>query len=504
MAYMNPRLILLLLLALVATTGVSQVCAQQSGTRVALVIGNADYPDAEAPLKELLNNTRAFADELKRQGFEVDVGENLTKEAMRAAIERFHGKIKSGSTALIFFSGYGLQSSRQTYIVPVNAQIWTEADVRRDGFNLNSILAEMNSKGARVKIAILDASRRNPFERRFRTVPAGLAPVIAPNNTAVMYAAAPSMVVRDGDRSLFVTELLKEIRSPGKIEEVFNRTLSSVSRESRGEQAPWFSSSLVEEFSFVPGRPDTSPAPRPDADADARREYQSAERTGTRKAWEDFLARYPSGRYSDLARDRLAKLDPAPAPRPDSDADVRREYQSAERIGTRKAWEDFLAKVSLGALSRPRARPARKAGSCPGAQARFRRGRAARVSSPRSASERGGRGRISSQSIPRGAIPISRATGLQSWILLRRPGRIPVSRMPDWTTPPSRTSTGGSSAIEMTVPPTTSVASSLRSTGTSSAPSMISIRSFVSIPRMWRRSTTAAGRARLSANCSRR
>ena len=86
MAYMNPRLILLLLLALVATTGVSQVCAQQSGTRLALVIGNADYPDAEAPLKELLNNTRAFADELKRQGFEVDVGENLTKEAMRAAI----------------------------------------------------------------------------------------------------------------------------------------------------------------------------------------------------------------------------------------------------------------------------------------------------------------------------------------------------------------------------------------------------------------------------------
>ena len=216
MAYMNPRLILLLLLALVATTGVSQVCAQQSGTRLALVIGNADYPDAEAPLKELLNNTRAFADELKRQGFEVDVGENLTKEAMRAAIERFHGKIKSGSTALIFFSGYGLQSSRQTYIVPVNAQIWTEADARRDGFNLDSILAEMHSKGARVKIAILDASRRNPFERRFRTVPAGLAPVVAPNNTAVMYAAAPSMVVRDSDRSLFVTELLKEIRIAGQ------------------------------------------------------------------------------------------------------------------------------------------------------------------------------------------------------------------------------------------------------------------------------------------------
>ena len=137
MTCMNSRLIpLLLLSALVATIGVRQVCAQQGESRVALAIGNADYPDAEAPLKETLGNTRALADELKRQGFEVDVGENLTKEAMRAAIERFYGKIKPDSTALIFFSGYGIQSNRQTYIVPVNAQIWTEADVRRDGFNL--------------------------------------------------------------------------------------------------------------------------------------------------------------------------------------------------------------------------------------------------------------------------------------------------------------------------------------------------------------------------------
>jgi len=354
MAFMNSRLVLFFFLsAFVATTGICQVHAQQSGSRIALVISNANYPDAEAPLKETVGNTRAVADELKRLRFEVEVGENLTKEAMRAAIERFYGKIKSDSTALIFFSGYGIQSNRQTYIVPVNAQIWTEADVRRDGFSLDSILAEMNSKGARVKIAILDASRRNPFERRFRAVPAGLAPVIAPTNTAVMYAAAPSTIVRDGDSPMFVTELLKEIRTPGKIEDVFNRTLSSVSRASRGDQAPWFSSSLVEEFSFAPSatqtaRPATPPAP--DRELDARSEYQSAERIGTRKAWEDFLGRHPSGRYSDLARDRLAKLSPSPQ-KPDPDANARNEYQSAERVGTRKAWEIFLARYPSGRYS---------------------------------------------------------------------------------------------------------------------------------------------------------
>ena len=329
---MNPRLIFLLILTILAASGIRQACAQQSGARVALAIGNAAYPDAESSLKDPVDNVRALAVELRRDGFEVEVGENLTKEAMRSAIDRFYGQIKSGSTALIFFSGYGIQSDRQTFMVPVNAQIWTEADVRRDGYSLDSILAEMNSRGARVKIAILDASRRNPFERRFRSVAAGLAPVAAPSGTAVVYAAAPGTVGRDNAQQFFVRELLKEIRVPGKIEEVFNRTLIGVSRASQGEQVPWFSSSLVEDFSFVPsGRPPqvavqrptpavepekTPPASPPsDPDALARRDYQSAERVGTRKAWEDFSAKNPSGRYSDLARDQIAKLD-APAVRP--------------------------------------------------------------------------------------------------------------------------------------------------------------------------------------------
>ena len=131
MAYMNLRLVLLALWA--CLVGSLPVSAQQSDTRVALLIGNATYPDAEAPLRDPVNNVRSLADELRRTGFEVDIGENLTKEAMRAAIDRFYGKIKPGSTALLFFSGYGIQSDRQTYVIPVNAQIWTEADVRRDG-----------------------------------------------------------------------------------------------------------------------------------------------------------------------------------------------------------------------------------------------------------------------------------------------------------------------------------------------------------------------------------
>jgi uncharacterized caspase-like protein len=324
MPHSSPRVILPLLLSLLAGMSIHPARAQPNEARVAVVIGNAAYPDAEAALKEPINSARALADELRQRGFEVDSSENLSKEAMRAALDRFYAKIKSGSTALLFFSGFGIQSDRQTYMIPVNAQIWTEADVRRDGFSLDSVLAEMNSRGARVKIAILDASRRNPFERRFRAVAGGLAPVSVPKGTVVMYAAAPGAVVRDGDRQVFINELIKEIRGGGRIEEAFNRTLVGVSRASQGEQVPWFSSSLVEEFSFTTSgrmssaststdeREKKTVAPPPDLEADARAAYQSAERAGTKKAWEDFLLRYPTGRHAEQARDQLAKLTPSP------------------------------------------------------------------------------------------------------------------------------------------------------------------------------------------------
>jgi hypothetical protein len=239
-----------------------------AGDRYALVIGNAKYPDAEAPLKEPINDARDVADELKRDGFNVDIGENLTGEQMRRAFDRLYGKIKPGSVALVFFSGFGVQSSRQSYMIPVDAQIWTEPDVRRDGFSLETVLGEINSRGAGVKIALIDASRRNPFERRFRSFSAGLAPVIAPNGTLVMYSAALSSVISDNgtDHSLFVRELLKEIRTPDLMaEETLNRTRVGVTRASRSEQVPWISSSLAEDFSFIPGgagpRPSSPPPP---------------------------------------------------------------------------------------------------------------------------------------------------------------------------------------------------------------------------------------------------
>jgi Caspase domain/Tetratricopeptide repeat len=240
--------------------------AADRGDRFALVIGNSKYPDAEAPLKEPINDARDLTDELKRDGFNVELGENLTGDAMRRAFDRLYTKIKPGSVALIFFSGFGIQSNRQAYMIPVDAQIWTEPDVRHDGFSLESILGEINNRGADVKIALLDASRRNPYERRFRGSSAGLAAVIMPKGTLVMYSAATGSVISDigSDHGLFVQELLKEIRVPDvSAEETLNRTRTGVIRASRGEQVPSVTSSLAEDFSFIPGTGARPPARPP-------------------------------------------------------------------------------------------------------------------------------------------------------------------------------------------------------------------------------------------------
>jgi hypothetical protein len=235
--------------------------AQQSGPvpRIALIIGNSNYPDTEAslkePLKDAVKDARALADELKRDGvgFQVTFVEDLSRDGMKREFDRFYARLTPGSVGLVFFGGYAIQAARQSYIIPVDGQIWRETDVPRDGISLESILREMNARGARVKIAIVDASRRNPYERRIRRFSTGLAPVDAPTGSLVMYSSAPSTVVEDGgsQQRLFLTELVKQLRVPElPAEEVFNRTRMSVSRGTQGQQVPWVSNSLVSDFSF--------------------------------------------------------------------------------------------------------------------------------------------------------------------------------------------------------------------------------------------------------------
>jgi uncharacterized caspase-like protein len=227
--------------------------AARRGAKLALVIGNGHYPDASAPLAQPINDARALTASLRRNGFDVDVVEDASKDDMNRAIERMKSRIRTDSVVMLFFGGFGVQVGRESYMIPVDAAIWKEADVRRDGLSVETVLDVMKAHGARAKLVVIDASRRNPYERRFRTFSHGLAPIAAPDNALILSSATPGKVADDsnGAHSVLMTELLNNLNAPGAgLETVFNKTRTAISRASEGEQVPAVSSSLLEEVSL--------------------------------------------------------------------------------------------------------------------------------------------------------------------------------------------------------------------------------------------------------------
>jgi uncharacterized caspase-like protein len=221
----------------------------RTANQVALVIGNGHYPDASAPLSQPINDARGLTAALRAKGFDVDVVEDATKDDMARAIARLKSKIKQDTVVMLFFGGYGVQVGRESFMIPVDAAIWKEADVRRDGVSIEHVLDTMTEKGAKAKLVVVDASRRNPYERRFRSYSHGLAPISAGENALILTSATPGKVADDGkgQYSVLVTELLNNLNSQSGVAAAFNKTRISVSRASDGEQVPQVSSSLLED-----------------------------------------------------------------------------------------------------------------------------------------------------------------------------------------------------------------------------------------------------------------
>ena len=227
----------------------SSVAAGKHASRIALVIGNGNYPDASAPLAQPINDARALTEQLRHNGFDVDVVEDASKDDISRAVDRLKSKIRPDSVVMLFFGGFGVQVGRESYMIPVDATIWKEGDVRRDGVSIESVLDVMKEQGARAKLVVIDASRRNPYERRFRSFSHGLAPISPPENTLVLTSATPGKVADDsqGQYSVLMAELLNNLDTQAGAVTTFNKTRVSVSRASDGEQVPSVSSSLMED-----------------------------------------------------------------------------------------------------------------------------------------------------------------------------------------------------------------------------------------------------------------
>ena len=144
----------------------------------------------------------------------------------------------------------------QNYLIPVDGKIWNEEDVRRQGVSIDGLLSQHKASGVRVRLVVFEASRRNPYERRFGTYSHGLVPIQTSENALIPSSAAPDQVVEDPDElhSQLMTALLTQMDSSKGIDKVFNNTRNAVRAATQGQQIPAVSSKLTESVNLWPAR----------------------------------------------------------------------------------------------------------------------------------------------------------------------------------------------------------------------------------------------------------
>ena len=208
----------------------------EKSSRIALVIGNGHYPDAHAPLAQPINDARALTATLRQSGFDVEVVEDATRDDMRRAIARLKAKVRPDSVVMLYFGGYGIEARRESYMIPVDAGSGRKPTSAATASASNPVLTELKEQGASTKLVVVDASRRNPWERRFRAFSHGLAPINAPDNALVLSSATPGKVADDsnGAHSVLMTELLNHLElATAGIETAFNKTRIAIARAVR-------------------------------------------------------------------------------------------------------------------------------------------------------------------------------------------------------------------------------------------------------------------------------
>ena len=284
--------------------------------KIALVIGNGQYK--QSPLKNPANDAKGMAEALNSLGFEVTVRLDAGKAAMQAAIAAYVAQLVSRKcVGLFYFAGHGIQINWKNYLLPVDAEVGSNEDVEARGVEVNKIIDGLNKAGNALNLIILDACRDAPFGEAKKPDQKGLSQMDAPRSTLLAYATAPGNVASDGEgtNGLYTENLLREIKvGEAKVEDVFKRVRLSVRRRSNGAQIPWESTSLEDDFYFMPP---ASLAPPSDREKERRfteelKLWEQIENATAVAPFEDYLKRYPSGNFSELAQFRmdwnLAKL----------------------------------------------------------------------------------------------------------------------------------------------------------------------------------------------------
>jgi hypothetical protein len=306
-------------------------------TRVALVIGNGAYAN-EPHLPNPPHDAADVAAALKRSGFDVIVGVDLGQSGMEEATIKFARASRNADVAVFYYSGHAMQFNGVNYLMPVDATLVDEADLKRMT-RVDEILDDLQ-QAKNLRILVLDSCRDNPLAdslkrsiglTRGASIQRGLTKIEAPTGTIVSFSTQAGRTANDGDgrNSPYTAAFLKHIEEQNEIGDVFREISSDVYDSSQKTQLPELSLSIIGKFYLngpVSVTVNAPPQPAPaDACASAEAHWKAADSIGTVAAFEDHIAKFPRCAFADLAKAKIdalkqktALLTPPAAPAPEA------------------------------------------------------------------------------------------------------------------------------------------------------------------------------------------
>src|SRR3982074_3386328 len=244
------------------TVIVSRICLfiaaspAKADRRVAFVVGNGAYKNV-AQLPNPPVDAKAMASVLRNVGFEVVEGTNLTRDKMTERLLDFGKKAQGADVAVFFYAGHGIAISGTNYLLPIDADIKSEMDVKLGAaINIDLPLAPPIT-AARVKGVSLDACRDNPFAAKIKSnsatrsvsVQSGLAEMKSGEGTLIAFATGPGQTALDGQEgtnSPFTRALMANIATPSvEIQQAMTEVRAQVNEETNKGQLPWGHTNLI-------------------------------------------------------------------------------------------------------------------------------------------------------------------------------------------------------------------------------------------------------------------
>ena len=324
--------LLILALSVIGILASSNVA--RADRRVAFVVGNGAYKNV-SPLPNPPIDGKAIAGMLRNVGFEVVEGTNLTRDKMTERLLDFGNKAQGADLALFFYAGHGIAINGTNYLLPVDADIKSEMDVKLGSAINIDLTLDQTMSDAKVKLVFLDACRDNPFAARLRSlkttrgvnVQTGLAEMKSGEGTLIAFATGPGQTALDGEAGInspFTRALMANIAKPGvEIQEAMTKVRAQVNEETNKGQLPWGHTNLIGSVYLNPvaAPPPSAAAPSSPAavastsgSPDVELEFwRSVKESNKPEELNAYLTNYPNGQFKSLALARIASLENGPS-----------------------------------------------------------------------------------------------------------------------------------------------------------------------------------------------